>query len=164
MRGSRRVARFWPAVFVLLTGVLVVGASAVGAPTRPRASAAVSAIVAASADSTPPLVPGPGPGPGGNNGPIPQIVPNKTPLASDVIKLPSARRCVKRIRVGLARPGGLRLRSATIQRGGRRITRKPAPSAITVGVLPKGRFTVRVSVTTTTGKTLRRSRRYRSCA
>jgi hypothetical protein len=55
-------------------------------------------------------------------------------------------------------PAGGRLRAVNAQVGSRHIVRHPGPKALTVNLLPKAhRFTVRVSVTTTTAVKLSRT-------
>lgn len=88
---------------------------------------------------------------------------------SDVIRLRSARRCVSRraFRIRLRQPSGVTLVRATVSVNGKRVRvlrgrRLTAP--VVLRGLPKGRFTVRIVVTTSTGKRLTAQRRYRTCA
>jgi hypothetical protein len=83
--------------------------------------------------------------------------------------LPSARSCVprSRLRIRLKQPKGIAIASATIKVDnkvvktvkGRRVT---AP--VDLRGLPKGRFTVSIAVTTTTGTVVKQTRTYRTCA
>lgn len=90
--------------------------------------------------------------------------PPRRPTASQVIKLPTG--CVKagRLRLRLARPAGVTLRSATVTVNGRRrgsLTRR-LTRPFTLTGLPK-RAAVRVSVVLADGARLSRSRRYTAC-
>jgi hypothetical protein len=84
--------------------------------------------------------------------------------------LPSARRCVSRRRfaIRLRQPRGVRIRSAVVTVSGRRTTarRQGGRFVATVDLrgLRRGRFTVQIVITTTSGKTISGSRRYRTCA
>jgi hypothetical protein len=84
--------------------------------------------------------------------------------------LPAARRCVSRRRfvIRLRQPRGVRLRSARISVGRRSVNAVRRGGRLTATVdlrgLPRGRFTVRIVATTVSQRTLRASRRYRTCA
>ena len=88
--------------------------------------------------------------------------------ATEVIRLPSARRCAsrRRFRIRLRRPRGVVLVSARIEVNGKRVAvLKGARLRSTVDLrgLPKGRFVVRIAVRTATGQILTGARRYRTC-
>ncbi len=115
---------------------------------------------------TPPAPPAPPPGPA-VTAPVP--IATTAPLrARDVIRFPSTRRCVsrRRFRIRLRRPGGVRLVSARVVLNGKRLPvlrGRRLTSAIVLRGLPKGRFRVKITVTTSTGKKLTGTRKYRTC-
>jgi uncharacterized repeat protein (TIGR01451 family) len=89
-------------------------------------------------------------------------------VAADVIKLPRAKKCVSRrhFRIRLVQPKGVTLVSATVLVNRRRVKvvrgrRLTAP--VDLRGLPKGRFTVKIVVKTSDGRTLKSARRYRTC-
>ena len=86
-----------------------------------------------------------------------------------MIVLPSARRCVSRrnFRIRLKQPRGLKLKSAVVTLNGRRVATRSGrrvTAPVDLRGLPKGRFTVKISVTLTDGRKLSSTRRYRTCA
>jgi uncharacterized Zn-binding protein involved in type VI secretion len=88
---------------------------------------------------------------------------------TSVAALPSAKRCVsrRRFRIRLRQPKGVTLTSATVKVNGRTAatrkgTRVTAP--IDLRGLPKGAVTVSITVKLGDGRTLRGSRKYRTCA
>jgi CSLREA domain-containing protein len=84
--------------------------------------------------------------------------------ARDVVKLPPARRCVRRLRIRARLLAGVR--AVEIRLRGKRRARVPArrlPSTIRLRHLPAGRFAVQARVTLGDGRTLRAGRRYRRC-
>ncbi|HEY5198531.1 MAG TPA: hypothetical protein VIJ51_16030 [Solirubrobacteraceae bacterium] len=102
--------------------------------------------------------------PSGTKTPRPKPRPKpKTPTAAQVVGLQSAKPCISSLRVALARPDSVHLRALSIFIGGRHVTRTPPPKAITFHQLPKGDFTLRVTVTTTSGAHLTLARTYRPC-
>ncbi len=94
---------------------------------------------------------------------MPTIKP-PTVKATDVIKLPSARRCVRSLRLVLARPAGVTLKGLAIRSGARVIVRRTTPRTFTTRVLPRKRFRLKVVVQTAGGQTLVRTRSYQPCA
>ena len=117
---------------------------------------------------SPPAPPAPAPAPiPAVTAPVP--IATTAPLrARDVIRFPSTRRCVsrRRFRIRLRRPGGVRLVSARVVLNGKRlpvVRGRRLTSAIVLKGLPKGRFTVKLTVTTSTGKKLTGTRKYRTC-
>ena len=91
------------------------------------------------------------------------------PKAAAVIVLPSARQCVSRrnFRIRLRQPKGFKLKSATVSLNGKRVaTRsgKRVTAPVDLRGLPKGRFTVKISVTLTDGRKVSSTRKYRTCA
>jgi hypothetical protein len=99
----------------------------------------------------------------------PAVAAVKLPAFATVVTLPSTRRCVsrRRFRIRLRQPKGARIASATVElnrkkaatRRGARIT---AP--IDLRGLPKGRFTVKITLVLADGRKVTGSRRYRTCA
>ncbi|HEY5198530.1 MAG TPA: hypothetical protein VIJ51_16025 [Solirubrobacteraceae bacterium] len=162
MRPDRRPARLSPTSVAIVVGALLAGVAGV-ASAAPTVGARTGAYAAATVGGTPTIpVIAPNP-PGKTTGPVPHVPSAPLSLADQVIGLPSASRCVKSLRVGLARPKGVRLRSLSIAVGKRHVKRRPVPKSITFHELPKGHFTLAVTVTTTTGRHLSRSRRYARC-
>lgn len=90
------------------------------------------------------------------------------PSIGKLVVLPSARRCVSRRRfsIRLRVPKGSPVVSARVAVNGRSVdVRKGSRLRSTVDLrsLPKGRFSVKVTLTLTGGKTLTAARRYRTC-
>jgi hypothetical protein len=91
-------------------------------------------------------------------------------VVAQALGLPSARVCVSRRRfpIRLQQPRGVRIRGATIVVSGRQTTAQRAGGRFTATVdlrgLRRGQFTVQITVRTASGKTLKASRRYRTCA
>ena len=83
----------------------------------------------------------------------------------DALGLPSSRRCVKRrrLKIRLRAPGGARVLSSTVRVGKRRIAVKRPRRAIVLRRLPARRFTVRVKVRASNGRTYKTKRSYRAC-
>ena len=114
----------------------------------------------------PPPAPAPAPG-----GPPPATQPPAPPgeggvLAKSVLRLPSARRCVKgrRVRLRVRPPSGVKLRRIEVRVGKRRALRyRGTRRAIWIG-LPRGRAVrVRVRAVTTGGRVIARTVTYRRC-
>lgn len=100
--------------------------------------------------------------------PVVQASPANLVLA-DVATLPSNKRCVsrRRFRIRLREPKGDRITSARVSVNGKLVktvrgVRLTAP--VDLRSLPKGRFSVRIEVVTSTGRKIRGTRRYRTCA
>jgi hypothetical protein len=73
----------------------------------------------------------------------------------------------RNFRIRLRQPGGIRIARATVSVNGRTVrtvtgVRVTAP--VDLRNLPKGRFTVRVSIVTSDGRRVSDTRRYRTCA
>jgi hypothetical protein len=116
------------------------------------------------AGALPPPAPPPPPPPA----PAPPPAPPKLTVAS-VLTLPPARRCVSRraFRIRLRAPKGVTLQQATVLVNGRRarvVRGRRLTAPVDLRGLPKGRFTVKVTVTTTDGRRVSDTRRYRTCA
>jgi hypothetical protein len=91
------------------------------------------------------------------------------PSFAQVVVLPSTRRCVsrRRFRIRLVQPRGVRIVDAKVFVDGKRVrvvrgSRLRAP--VDLRGLPKGRFKVQIVLRTADGRTLRGTRRYRTCA
>lgn len=89
--------------------------------------------------------------------------------ASQVIALPSTKACVSRrsFRIRLRAPSGVTIAKAAVFVNGRRVDvvkGKRLSAPVNLKGLPRGRFTVKITVTTTTGRTVTDTRRYRTCA
>ena len=98
--------------------------------------------------------------------PLAGTVADQTPA----VELPaaSAARCVsrRRFRIRLHRPRRGKIRSARVYVNGKRVKAlrgSRITAAIDLRGLPRGRYTVRVVVTTSTGRTITRTRAYRTC-
>jgi hypothetical protein len=129
--------------------------------------------------STPIIIRDPTPSPSATPSPTATPTPTPTPAvpkpatpakprARDVIRFPSTRRCVSRraFRIRLRRPNGLRLVSARVVLNGKRlrvVKGRRLTSAIVLRGLPKGRFKVKITVTTSTGQRLTGTRKYHTC-
>ncbi len=116
--------------------------------------------------------------------PAPTAVPTATPTvtppvtkpptvtppalkASEVLGLPSAKRCVsrRRFRIRLKRPSGTRISRVVISINGKRKKAVSKPTAVVdLRGLPKGRITVKIEVRTADGRSVKQTRRYRTCA
>ncbi len=101
--------------------------------------------------------------------------PAKTPSpaaaklnAGKVFTLPSAKTCLSKraFRIRLKLPSGVKPASATVLVNGKRVKTLKAKQ-LTAGInlrgLPKGRFTVAITLKTSDGRTVKTSRRYRTC-
>ncbi len=100
--------------------------------------------------------------------PLPVVKPPAL-LASDIVSLPSAKRCVsrRRFRIRLRAPKGVQLASAEVFVGKKRVKAvkgKRLTAPIDLRGLPKGRFTVKVVAKAADGRTVTETRRYRTCA
>ncbi|CAA9527673.1 MAG: hypothetical protein AVDCRST_MAG85-3392 [uncultured Solirubrobacteraceae bacterium] len=90
------------------------------------------------------------------------------PASSSPRSSNASRKCVsrRRFRIRLRAPGGDRIESATVSVDGkpRRTVRGPRRTAtVDLRKLPRGRFSVSVSVRTVSGRRAREKRRYRTC-
>lgn len=128
------------------------------APQQPQTPATPAAT------TTPPAPPPAAPRPA-----TPLPTPARRVTASQVFALPSGRRCVsrRRFRIRIRRPRGVTLVSATVTVNRRRATVVRGArlrSTVDLRGLPRGRFTVRITVLTSTGQRVTGSRKYRTCA
>jgi hypothetical protein len=90
-----------------------------------------------------------------------------------VIGLPSNRKCVSRrkFRIRIRQPGGIQIQTALVFVNGKKVRvltrkvfqRKRKVANVNLRGLPKGVFRVRIVVLTADGKTLRGTRKYRTC-
>lgn len=145
---------------MLAVGAGVAVATAFGASEGAPPSGPPSAVAVARQSGTPTLPTTPPPPPPDTTGPVPTAPP--TVKAEDVIKLPSARRCVRSVRITLARPSGVELKGLTTRAGARVIVRRTTPRVLTIRVLPRKRFRLKVTVRAN-GRSLTRTRFYQPC-
>jgi hypothetical protein len=122
-------------------------------------TAATSAAVGATA--APASAPAPAP--------APVVSVPALPRAAEVIALPSSKRCAsrRRFRIHVKRTAGVTYASAAVFVNGKRVkvvkqARLTAP--VDLRGLPKGRFSVKIVVTTVDGRKVSATRRYRACA
>ncbi len=100
----------------------------------------------------------------------PAAAPPRVPLkAKSIFVLPGAKACVsrRRFRIRLRVPKGVTASSATVRVNGKKVSvvkGKRLTAPIDLRGLPKGRFTVKISLKTTDGRSVSSSRRYRTCA
>ncbi len=101
--------------------------------------------------------------------PVPQPVFKPKAVAfSALVSLPSTRRCVSRraFRIRLRVPSGVQISSAEVRVNGKRV-RTIKRSRITAPVdlrnLPRGRFSVEIRVKLADGRTIKGTRKYRTC-
>lgn len=94
----------------------------------------------------------------------------KTPKLQEVAKLPKPGKkgCLSRrsFKIKLKEPRGDALASATVFVNGKRVRvarGKRLTAPVNLKGLPKGRYTVRIIATTVRGKTIKGSRKYRTC-
>jgi hypothetical protein len=90
-----------------------------------------------------------------------------------VIGLPSNRKCVSRrkFRIRIRQPGGIQIQTALVFLNGKKIRvltrkvfqKKRKVANVNLRGLPRGTFKVRIVVLTAEGKTLRGTRKYRTC-
>ncbi len=116
--------------------------------------------------------PSPGPGPTPNPSPSP-VTPSSTEpkviRPASVILLPSTKACVSRrsFKIRLRAPKGVTIASATVLVNGKKadvVKGRRLTAPVNLTGLPKGRFTVKVTITTATGRKVSDTRRYRTCA
>jgi hypothetical protein len=99
--------------------------------------------------------------------------PTPTLTGKDVIKLPSNKKCVSRRKfpIRIRQPGGIQIQTALVFVNGKRVRvltrkvlgKKRKVSTVNLRGLPRGTFRVRIVVLTSEGKTLRHTRKYRTC-
>ena len=84
--------------------------------------------------------------------------------------LAPAKACISRrnFTIRVRKPAGVTIRSAGIKVNGRAVRVRKVAGRFTATVdlrgLPKGRFTVAITITTPSGRSIRGARRYRTCA
>ena len=130
------------------------------------------AIPAAAAPTpTPPSGPTPKPMPTPTPPPTPPPAPTsanpKGDALADALGLPRAHRCVtrRRLTIRLRAPHGAKVVAARLRVGHRTVTieRARRHATVTLRGLPKRRFTVRITVRASNGRTYRATRAYRAC-
>jgi concanavalin A-like lectin/glucanase superfamily protein len=130
------------------------------------ASADSGSVTPAAADVPPPLTtPTPPPPPP----PPPPALPPVVTVAPAAVGLPSAKRCVsgRRFVIHLRKIHGERVASAQVFVKGHRVSTvkgRAISAPVDLRGLPKGRFVVRIVVTTVAGKRFAGKRTYRTCA
>ena len=106
--------------------------------------------------------------PRGIAGPPTTTTPSRAFGRNGIIDSPSNNRCVSRryFRIRLRRAYWPTIVGVTVRlRGVTRVLRRPPWGTIVdLRGLPRGRFAVRITALTTTGRTIRGTRRYRTCA
>jgi hypothetical protein len=116
----------------------------------------------------PPPPPGPGPPPPPPPPPVGTTKLAKLPKAADVVRLPSTRRCATKrsVRIRIKTAAGVKFTSAEVFVNSKRVKRvtKNLTATISLRKLPKRKFTLKVVVTTSDGRKLSRSGKYRPCA
>lgn len=134
----------------------------------PRAGAGAACDIGAHENGAPVAAPPP---PAAPPAPAPVTVAKPTPpafVAAAVFRLPSTKRCVSRrnFRIRLRQPRGVTLKEARVFVNAKRVRvvrGKRLTAPVDLRGLPKGRFTVKVTVTATDGRKLTEKRRYRTC-
>ena len=101
--------------------------------------------------------------------PAPAAATAPTSITQVVAGLPSVKGCLSRrnFRIRIKQPAGVTITKAVVRVNGKAVaTRKGARVTAPVDLrgLPKGRYTVKVTVTFASGKTLSGTRKYRTCA
>lgn len=143
----------------------VTGANAAG---NAQATSAPVGIAAPPAVATPPT-PAPTPKPAAK--PAEEVLAAKTAdQIATALGLPPARRCVSRrnFTIRVRKPPGVTIKTAKVLVNGKRVRTRKVAGRFTATVdlrgLPKGRFTVRITIATTSGRKITGARRYRTCA
>jgi hypothetical protein len=138
-------------------------------------------------DESAPADPGPGPGPGpdpgaGGGGVVAPTPLPSTPLVAPstlgtlpapkprtaVLGLPATKRCASRrsFRITLKAPRGEKAKTIVVLVNTKKVktlTGKKVTAPVDLRGLPKGRFSVKITMTTVSGKTLTQTRRYKTC-
>jgi hypothetical protein len=110
--------------------------------------------------------------------PTPPTPPTSIPTPKQLVKLPSftsvvalasTRTCASRrlLRIHVRQPRGVTITKATVTLNGKRVatrTGEKVTTVINLRGLPKGRFTVKITLTTSDGRTIVGSRTYHTCA
>jgi hypothetical protein len=100
---------------------------------------------------------------------IQRLAGSRSPATfADMVILPSNKRCrsSRTLRIRLRQPRSDAIVSAQVSVDGKRstsVTRSAVDAPIDLRGLPRGRYTVQIALRTATKKTIRGSRRYRSC-
>ena len=118
----------------------------------------------------PPSAPAPtltGGSTGGPTGGTPATTPARSPSFSDYVKLPSAKRCVRSLKLRVRRVAADPARSVDVRVNGKRTARAKGAKLrkpIRVKRVPRKKFTLQVLVKTRSGRTTAGARTYRPCA
>ena len=97
----------------------------------------------------------------------PVVLPPPALKAADVLALPSAKKCVSRrkFRIKLRTPAGTRITKVVVSvNGKRKKTSDGSKATVDLRGLPKGRVTVKIEVRTADGRSVKQTRKYRTCA
>ena len=91
------------------------------------------------------------------------------PAFTAVVTLPTTKKCVsrRRFRIRVRKQHGVNLTSAEVKVNGKRVKvvrGKRLTAPIDLRTLPKGRFTVQIIATTSDGRKIKGTRKYRTCA
>jgi hypothetical protein len=99
--------------------------------------------------------------------PLPPVTstPPPAPDLATELGLPSATACLSKraLTIHVRAPSGQKLASFTVTLNGRRLKTRGHSSAVSLKGLPKGTFTVQITVHTSAGKTLTGHRTYHTC-
>ena len=147
---------------VRLPGTVVIEPDPPAEPTPPPASPQ---------PPPPPAPADPGQPPAAVAPPAPIAMPATKPAIkpSSIFTLPSAKKCASRrsFKIRIRQPKGIKLISASVTLNNKRVKTLKG-KRITAGIdlrgLPKGTFTVTVSAKTTDGRSVKETRKYRTCA
>jgi len=111
----------------------------------------------------------PSPAPAPTPAPATPLVLAPAPKFAALVTLPSARACVSRrtFRIRLRQPQGVEIVKATVRVNGKQVkvvTGKRLTAPVDLRGLPKGSFTVEITLQTKAGQTITGKRRYKTCA
>lgn len=158
---------------IVPTGACVLASDQRGVA-RPRGSGCDAGAFEADPPLAPPFTPPAAPAadpPAVVTPPAPVVPPRPLPAlkTSQVLSLPSARRCVSRrsFRIRLRTPRGASITRVVVRVNNKRVRtvrgrRITAP--VSLRGLPRGRFTVSIEIATADGRKVTAKRRYRTCA
>jgi hypothetical protein len=133
-------------------------------------SAAVSPAAPPAPTPTPSPTPSPTPTPVTPTAQETALAAASPAAVAQAFGLPAAKTCVSRraFKIKIKQPTDVTIASATIQLGAKKIKAKKVNGRFTATVdlrgLKKGRFTILITVKTVSGKTLKGSRSYKTCA
>jgi hypothetical protein len=120
-----------------------------GTPT-PTATSTATAAPSATASPSPEPVP-----------PTPTPTPPAKPKLADLVSMPSAKHCVRKLKVRVKKPSAIAKVKLRVNGKGAKVKRKGR--TIALKHLPKKRFKLEVRVKLKDGRVVKGSRRYRPC-